>query len=154
MKNTQNGSSPSRKWIIVVLPDTTIERTSDGAIPVFWRSFSKSSVNVSIVHARMSCSTSGLSLQAKISRTEYRFHRQSGGCIRSPRQAQYRRCSLPGAQRRSYFQDQRHSRNALLLYRPLPDQPPARCFHSMRGKPLCYSLPHRRWDTVSAALER
>ena len=30
---------------------------------------------------------------------------------------------------------------------------PARCFHSMRGKPLCYSLPHRRWDTVSAALE-
>ena len=42
-----------------------------------------------------------------------------------------------------------------LLYtsRPLPDQPPARCFHSMRGKPLCYSLPHRRWDTVSAALE-
>ena len=41
--------------------------------------------------------------------SEYRFHRQSGGCIRSPRQAQYRRCSLPGAQRRSYFQDQRHS---------------------------------------------
>ena len=61
-----NRQTAYRKWIIVVLPDTTIERTSDGTIPVFWRSFSKSSVNVSIVHARMSCSTSGLSLQAKI----------------------------------------------------------------------------------------